>query len=82
MVADGIVAAGRPPDTVTVELDEMKSMDLALGLVRAGDILLLLCDKHEAGWRTVEAFSLDPATAIDRLKSLPARQDAALPTTA
>ncbi len=54
----GFVKAGVAPEAVIVEPDDRKAVDIALALVRPGDLLLLVPNEYDQTWNKIEALCL------------------------
>jgi cyanophycin synthetase len=72
----GLKAGGIPDDAITMVIDEQESIDVALRMARAGDLLLIFADVLARGWKQIVNFRPDsdsmappaprPARAVPR----------------
>ena len=66
LMGESLLKAGLAPEAIVVEADEYRAMDIALDLVRPGDLLLFLVGRrYEAAWAKVQALRFPDRGASD-----------------
>jgi cyanophycin synthetase len=65
----GLLAAGLRERQIEVVPEEDKSLDHALRTARRGDLILVLADKINRGWKQITKFQKEPPEPATRAKS-------------